>query len=408
MSYIGLDVHKKLINGAVIDAPSEYAKRTFTIPADKESIAAFAATLSASDKVALESTTHAFPIAAILRGNGNGAGVVVSNPLKTKVINESKTKSDGVDALALANLLASGYLPTVWEPDQQTNILRKITSYAQAIGSQKTMVKNRIHSILHRNLIDYSHISDLFGKKGREFLSGLTLQEDELAQLNEELDLLAYLDKRFLAVKERMAKTSVADKTILRLMTIPGVDYYIAFSLKAAIGDISRFKNPKKLVSYFGLASSVYQSADKCYTGRITKRGRSHARWVLVQASQCIVKYSSPISAFFLRLKNKKGRNKAIVAVAGKLTRIIWHMLTEGKDYYYAPPLRTKEKLAKLRIVATGERRSTGSKKGVPSMGGRKAYLKARVTDRVTGKTAESEYKTFIKKRYCSKKSALS
>lgn len=407
MSFIGLDVHKKLINGAIIDAPSEHALRTFTIPTDKESIARFASSLSSSDSLALESTTHAFPIANLLRKNGNGASVVVSNPMKTKVINESKNKSDSVDALAIANLLASGYLPTIWEPDSQTDSLRKITSYAQAIGCHRTAVKNRIHSILHRNLIVYSRFSDLFGKKGREFLASLSLPEDEQIQLTEELDLLDYLDKKFLAIKERMAKKSATDKYILRLMTIPGVDYYIAFSLKAAIGnDISRFKSPKKLVGYFGLASAVYQSAEKCYTGRITKRGRSHARWVLVQAAQAIVKYSSPLKAFFLRLKTKKGRNTAIVAVAAKLTRIIWHMLTNGEDYYYAPPLRTKEKLAKLRIAATGEKVKSGPKPGAQSAGGRPAYLKARKKDRISGKAAEAEYVDFIKERYFSKKSS--
>ncbi len=165
MSFIDLDVHKKFINGAVIDAPSQFAKRTFTITSDIKAISIFASTLSSSDGLALESTTHAFPIANLIRNNGNGAKIVVSNPMKTKVINESKTKSDGVDALALANLLASGYLPTVWEPDSHTDSLRKITSYAQSIGCHRTAVKNRIHSILHRNLIVYSHLSDLFGKK---------------------------------------------------------------------------------------------------------------------------------------------------------------------------------------------------------------------------------------------------
>lgn len=405
MSFIGLDVHKKFINGAVIDSPSEHAKRVFTIPTAKESITRFASSLSPSDSLALESTTHAFPIANLIRRNGNGASVVVSNPMKTKVINESKNKSDSVDALALANLLASGYLPTVWEPDAETGSLRKITSYAQIIGRDRTAVKNRIHSILHRNLVEYSGLSDLFGKKGRKFLASLSLPEDEQIQLAEELDMLDYLDAKFAKIKDRMARASVKDEYIRRLMTIPGIDYFIAFSLKASIGnDISRFKSPKKLVGYFGLCSSVYQSADKRYTGRITKRGRSHARWVLVQAAQAIVKSPSPLKAFFLRIKNKRGRNKAIVAVAAKLTRIIWNMLTKGENYFFAPPLRTKEKLAKLRIIATGERRKSGPKKGAPSAGGRNAYLNARKNDKAAAKTAEVNYVKFVKDRLSTKK----
>ncbi len=175
-------------------------------------------------------------------------------------------------------------------------------------------------------------------------------------------------------------------------MTIPGVDYFIAFSLKAAtINNISRFKSPKKLVGYFGLCSSIYQSTETCYTGRNTKRGCSHARWVLVQDAQVIVNLPSPLRAFFLHLKTKKGRNKTIVAVAAKLTRIIWHMLTKREDYYYAPPLRTKEKLSKLRIVATSQKVKSGPRKSAASTTSL-TYRKARKVDRFAGKTAETEF----------------
>lgn len=408
MSYIGLDVHKKFIQAAVVSAPSKHPQKSFTIPTNRDSILAFAASLSKSDRVALESTTNAFSVANLLRAGGNGAQVVVSNPMQAKVIAMSKVKTDKVDALALANMLAADYLPTIWEPDHATNELRKITSYYQAIISQKTAVKNRIHSILHRNLIEYSGFSDLFGKKGRKFLFSAPLPEDDLIQVNEELDLLDYLDKKIVSIKERLAKKAVADDVIRRLMTITGIDLYTAASLKAAIGnDISRFSSPKKLVGYFGLASSVYQSAESRHTGRITKRGNSQARWVLVQAAQVIVKYPSPLRAFFLRLRARRGRNKAIVAVAAKLTRIIWQMLTKGEDYFYAPPLRTKEKLARLRIIATSEKVKPGPKPGALSGSCKKTYLKACADDKVAGKVAEAEYVSFIKERYFSKKPSL-
>ncbi len=182
-------------------------------------------------------------------------------------------------------------------------------------------------------------------------------------------------------------------------MTIPGIDYYTALSVKAAIGDITRFSSPKKLVSYIGLNPRIYQSGNSCYTGRITKRGRSQARWVLIQAAQCIVKVPGPLRGFFLKLRKRKERNKAIVAVASKLVRIIWMMLITKEDYYYSPPLRTKEKLAKLRIIATGVRMKSGTKKGVPSQGGRKAYELARKTDQDKAKQSEKEYMKFIKSR---------
>jgi hypothetical protein len=74
--------------------------------------------------------------------------------------------------------------------------------------------------------------------------------------------------------------------------------------------------------------------------------------------------------AFFLRIKAKKCRNVAVVAVARKLVVLCWHMLTRREPYRFSPPLLTFEKLAKLRVLATGKRSKTGPKKGQPSKGG--------------------------------------
>lgn len=404
MSFYGLDVHKRSIQVAVIDRASEKPKKSFIIDSDAKSILRLAESLGRADHVAMESTTHAFPIANLLRKRG--AKVVVSNPMKTKIIAESKIKTDKVDALTLANLLASDYLPTVWEPDQRTAELRRITSYANAITRQRTMVKNRIHSILHRNLVPYD-FSDLFGTKGREFLKTVYLPDDERFQLDQELSLLDYLENTLTQIKQRIAQKAIKDEDTLRLMTIPGIDFLVALSLKAAIGDAKRFKHPKKLVSYIGLNPRVSQTGDTSYTGPITKRGRSHARWVLIQAAQHAADAPSPLRAFFLKIKAKKGRNKAIVAVAAKLTRIIWQMLTKKEDYFYAPPLRTKEKISKLRIIATGERMKSGPKKGKPSKGGRAAYLNARKNDHNKGNAAEIDYKRFISKRLKAEKESF-
>jgi transposase len=139
--------------------------------------------------------------------------------------------------------------------------------------------------------------------------------------------------------------------------TITGVDLFTATTLHAAIGnDISRFSSPKKLVSYLSF-----------------------------RLPQVIVKYPSPlrVRAFFQRLYAKKGRNKSIIAVASKLTRIIWHMLTNGEDYRYQSYVRTRMKLTRLKFLASG----------VYKKGGRM------IKDIGCGKKAEKQYKTMVRKR---------
>ncbi len=70
----------------------------------------------------------------------------------------------------------------------------------------------------------------------------------------------------------------------------------VAIGLLSAIGDITRFPTPAGLSSYFGLTPSTYQSGDTCYHGRLTKRGRSHARWLAIEAAQAIANSSVPLA----------------------------------------------------------------------------------------------------------------
>ncbi|MGH7392751.1 MAG: transposase [Candidatus Rokuibacteriota bacterium] len=86
------------------------------------------------------------------------------------------------------------------------------------------------------------------------------------------------------------------------LMTVPGVNITVALGLLSAIGDVRRFPAPSKLAAYFGLAPSTYQSGDTCHHGRITKQGRSHARWLAIEAAQSVAMSSAPLSATYHRV----------------------------------------------------------------------------------------------------------
>jgi transposase len=81
-----------------------------------------------------------------------------------------------------------------------------------------------------------------------------------------------------------IARAALADPNVTRLMTIPGIDMVVAVGLMAAIGRIERFSDPSKLAAYVGLNPTVYQSGDgMARHDRITKRGRSNARHLLVE-----------------------------------------------------------------------------------------------------------------------------
>ena len=135
-------------------------------------------------------------------------------------------------------------------------------------------------------------------------------------------------------------------------------------TLKATLADVTRFPDPDKAASYLGLVPSVKQSAGKCYNGPITKAGSSQARWLLIQAAQSVSRHPGPLGAFFRKLERRKNRNVAVVATARKMVTIAWHMLKNKEPYRYAMPRSTDEKLAGLRVRATGVKRKTGPPQG--------------------------------------------
>jgi transposase len=294
------------------------------------------------------------------------AEVVVSNPLRTRAIAEAKIKTDQVDALVLAQLLRADYLPRVWAPDPATQQLRRLTSRRGALVHDCTRIKNRIHAVLHHRLLPVPAGLDLFSARGWAWLAALDLDAAGRAAVASELRLLAALEQELTELTTTLARRGAADPRLPLLMTLPGVDLAVAQTLLAALGDITRFKDAAHAASYLGLLPSTRQSASACYHGPITKQGARQARWLLVQAAQHLGTHPGPLGAFFRRLALKKNRNVAVVATARKLVVLAWHLLTSGQPYRYAVPRTTQTKLARLRVLTTGQRRGGGSLPGSP------------------------------------------
>ena len=360
--YVGLDVHKRVVQAVILDAAGAVVHRE-RFALNGRTLETFGTTvLRPGDQVALEATTNCWAVADILRPHV--ARVVVSNPLATKAIAQAKVKTDKVDALVLAQLLRCDYLPEVWQPDAATRGLRELTGRRSALVGQRTMFRNRIHSVLAMRLIEVS-LPKLFGPEGRAWLATLELDSQGRLLLDSDLRQLDFLGQEIEAIDAELARRGYAQPRVKLLMTAPGVDVTTAEAMLAAWGDVKRFADGDRAASYLGLTPSTRQSAEHCYHGPITKRGNSQARWMLIEAAQHLDKHPGPLGHFFRRLMKKKNRNVAVVAAARKLAVIGWHMLVTGEPYRYAIPKTTEAKLAKLRVKATGQRRQGGPAKGV-------------------------------------------
>lgn len=116
-------------------------------------------------------------------------------------------------------------------------------------------------------------------------------------------------------------------------MTIPGIDYFTALTIMSEIVDVKRFGTPWKLVAYAGLAPSRRDSGDMKRRGGITRLGSKWLRYALVEAVNTTIRYDERLGAFYKRIANRRGPQKAKVAAAKEMLVITWHMLTNNEPY---------------------------------------------------------------------------
>ena len=385
---IGLDVHREFVQVAIWqDGQVSQIGRFATTP---EQVRAFAESLGPYDEVALEATGNTWAIATLLASHAGR--VVVSNPLKTRAIAEAKVKTDKVDAQILASLLAADFLPPVWLADAETAALRRQVLRRAHLVRQRTRLKNQVHAILHRNLVVRCPASDLFGVKGRRWLAEQQLPPDEQATATALLRQLDFQGAELALIDGDLARIALGRDDVTRLMSIPGVDAIVALSIVAAIGDITRFRSPDKLVCHFGLNPRVRQSGGHPAShGRITTAGPGHPRGMLVEAAWAAAKTPGPLRAFYQRVRARHGMQIAIVATARKLTVLCWHLMIKGENYAFAQPSLLAYKHRKLELRA-----------GLPPANGRKgksaAYsLKAvRAAERDLAAQGEAAYRTMV------------
>jgi transposase len=291
MRAIGLDVHRGFCEVAIAEnGEVRPARRVGTAPVELE---AFAAGLGPDDLVTLEATGNAAAIARIL---GAHARVVLANPKATKAATRLRAKTDRIDARTLAQLLASGFLPDVWLPDEATAALRRQVSRRAHLVKQRTKAKNQVHAALIRNLIGRPPASDLFGRRGRDWLAEVSLPADEREGVEASLRVIDFLDLEVARLDRVLAAAVLASPDMRRLMTLPGVSATTAATLAAVIGDVARFSAPGRLVAYLGLDPRVSQSGeDPARHGRISKQGAAVARQVLVEAPWVASRTTGPL-----------------------------------------------------------------------------------------------------------------
>jgi len=237
--------------------------------------------------------------------------------------------------------------------------MRQRSTERAMLSADRTRIKNRIHSVLHQRLIE-APSGDLFSAQNLAWLKALALDPFGAMRSTAISANSIASNRNSPRSPNRSPCTLTRPRGVKLLMTLPGVDFTVAETILAALGDLSRFETPDKAASYLGLVPSTRQSGDRCYHGPLPNR--SPPRPLAAGAGRAACR---PASRTHRRVlpphREKEDRNVAVVAVAHKLVVLAWHMLKNNEPYRYAQPKTLQAKLSRLRILATKQKRKGGS-----------------------------------------------
>jgi transposase len=330
MMYVGIDQHKRFSQVALVDDAGRTVSETKLYHDDRERMRAFFNELAGSPS-ALEATRNWDWLWEMLEDEG--LSPVLSNPLRTRLIAEAKVKTDKVDARTLAQLLRTGFLPTVHVLPRAARNARELHRFRQRLVRLRTRLRNQVHAILDRQGIPTPDASDLFGKQGRAFLDGLALGDPYDLELSALLSLHDEIDRQIRRVMVPLRRTLKRDPRAANLLSIPGIGEVLGYLILFEIGEIGRFPSAKHFGSYCALVPSTRQSADRLWQGRTSRQGNLYLKWALVEAAHTARKKDPDLGDLYSRLRRTKGSQKAIVAVARRLSTIVYRVLSEKRMY---------------------------------------------------------------------------
>jgi transposase len=333
--HVGLDLSRRRVDVCAITAVGELAGQ-FRSPVDRDGLHGLVRRLE----------PYGRPVRAVVESmNGaryvhdelvaHGWRVLLADAAKVKGLAPLACKTDKVDARVLAELSWRDLVPAIWLPSAEVRGERERARWRLHLVKHRSILKNRVHA----TLIAHGHqvpVSDLFGAGGRQLLAGLELPEPWASTTAASLGLIDDLDRRIDQLERELQQAGADHRYVPLLMTAPGIGWILAYTIASEIGEIERFPNPKRLVSYSGLCPRVNQSGDIDLRGPLSKHGPRYLRWALVDAAVSASRHPA-YSERYQRLKRRFGRQRgakvAQIDLARHLAEAIWHMLTREQPF---------------------------------------------------------------------------
>lgn len=319
--YCGIDVHKKSYSISIWIDGREVKK--WTRPAEAEML--IKELKNKFGKAKIYSVYEAGFSGFVLHRKLVEAGIenMVVNPASIEMAAKDRRKNDRLDARKLGEQLSMGRLRCIYVPSLEEEQAREITRVREQVARSKTRVGVQIKQKMHYyGLVAYDE-RRVVGPGFLKELELLLVKEAEQIRFAFELLIAQWrqLHKQLAQINVRMQEQSLEDsynESIYR--SVPGIGPVGARTLSNELGDLSkRFLNQRALYQFTGLTPSEHSSGESIRTGNIDRQGSARLRKILVESSWVAVGKDPNLKEVYLRIANRRGAKRAIVAIARKL-----------------------------------------------------------------------------------------
>lgn len=337
--FIGMDVHKESIEIAIAEGMNQEVRRYGKIGGTHDAMRKALRKLVSQGKAlhfCYEAGPCGYELYRYLVSEGHDCWVVAPSLIPKKA--GDKVKTDKRDAIQLARLFRAGELTPVYVPDPEDEAIRDLSRAREDAMLVQRSARQRLKSFLLRHDIRYqgktswteAHLRWLAEEVRcsspaqqivfQEYVNAVTECSQRLLRLNEQIEVFVKQWRLYPAVEA--------------LMSLRGVQMIVAVTVVSELGDLSRFDNPKQLMSFLGLTPSEHSSGPRQRRGGITKTGNGHVRRILIEAAWCY-RYPAKVSREIQKRQETLPLSIRDIAWRAqlRLTQRYQHMQRKGKSH---------------------------------------------------------------------------
>ena len=325
---IGIDTSKNVFQ---IHGMDEKGRCVLTKRLSRDKFTSFMASLDPT-LIGMEACGGSHHWARILKSQGHEVKLMSPQYVKPYV---KTNKNDQNDAEAIAEAVTRPSMHFVSPKSIEQQDIQALHRIRQRLIEQRTALSNQIRGLLTEYGIVFpqgiSHVRKKLPEVFAKEKSTLTdLGQNIFAQLYEELK---GLDTRIKDFDKRIEKTCQQNEVCQRLIKVEGVGPLTATALVAAVGDVHVFKNGRQMSAWLGLVPRQRSSGQRHVLLGISKRGDSYLRTLLIHGARSVVRIAKEKGCWLMGVVDRRGTNRACVALANKNARILWALMAQGTDY---------------------------------------------------------------------------